>query len=305
MNRLSFRSPLGRLLPLLALTIFSLSQPRCTRAATPTTQSAQRSLNTITIANIPRTYILHLPPTYDGKTKTPLIPLVMLLHGANDTAEYAEEAYHFVEKSHAENFALVIPESTPPRNGWDAFSPEPDADSNFLTTLITTLPKTYALDPARIYIAGHSSGACMTYRLAADRGNLIAAAAIVAGSVGRDSPPSLTPKTPVPLIIFHGKQDPIMPYEELPLVLTLWTKTNTCNPLPKTETIQLGVTPRILFSIVPRWRRNRRLHPHHRQPHVARRQTHARQRPTSPPGNLRHRFNVDLLQISPQVTRAS
>ncbi len=60
----------------------------------------------MTIDNVERSYVLRFPPKYDGTTR---LPMVMLLHGANDSADYADRAYHFDEKSTAENFILVLP----------------------------------------------------------------------------------------------------------------------------------------------------------------------------------------------------
>src|SRR5262249_10239137 len=145
-----------------------------------------------------------------------------------------------VQKIDTENFLLVIPESNPPRNAWDSFSPDPDPDVDFLTTLLTDLPHSYAIDKSRIYLAGHSSGACMTYRLAAQHGNLIAAAALPAGPVGNPSLPPPTP--PVPLLLFHGKEDPTIPYAEMPAAIQFWLAPNGCSPTPATEQVTPNVT---------------------------------------------------------------
>ena len=62
----------------------------------------------ISVGGTDRSYILRIPPAYEGVKK---LPLVMLLHGATDSAAYAEEAYHFVEKSTAGGFVLVLPDA--------------------------------------------------------------------------------------------------------------------------------------------------------------------------------------------------
>ena len=75
-----------------------------------------RSVNTITINSVPRSYILRIPKVYNGKAK---LPLVMVLHGATDSAEYAEKAYHFVEKAEASGFILVLPDALGENHAWN------------------------------------------------------------------------------------------------------------------------------------------------------------------------------------------
>jgi polyhydroxybutyrate depolymerase len=201
----------------------------------------------ISINGTDRSYILRIPPAYDGKKK---LPLVMLLHGATDSAAYAEEAYHFVEKSTADGFILVLPDALGEFHAWHGLSPntaeEPNNDLAFLSTLLDTLPKAYAIDPDRVYVCGHSSGAMMAYRLAAERPEVIAAVGIVAGTVGDNSyDPPVTipvPRVAMPLIVFHGKLDPTLPYDgENPGIFSVaqsiefWCKVDQCAESP-TET---------------------------------------------------------------------
>lgn len=93
-------------------------------------------------------------------------------------------------------------------------------DVAFLSALIAHLKETLAVDPKRVYMAGHSSGAMMTYRYAAERGGDLAAIGAVAGSVGSDYGTDGThsiripaPVAPVSVIAFHGKADPTVPYD--------------------------------------------------------------------------------------------
>jgi polyhydroxybutyrate depolymerase len=157
----------------------------------------------------------------------------MLLHGATDSAEYAEKAYHYDEKSESENFILVLPDALGDIHAWNSYGDSPDTknDLAFLTTLLESLPKTYAIDTRRIYVTGHSSGAIMTYRLAGERPDLIAAVGIVAGLVS-DFPP---PKGPVPIIAFHGRKDETLEYTGMAEALAFWAKTNRCPEKPATS----------------------------------------------------------------------
>ena len=209
----------------------------CTTAAT-TTLPASRSVKSMAVHDVKRSYILRFPKNYDGKTK---LPMVMLLNGANDSAAYAEVAYHFDEKAEKEGFVLVLPDALGDFHAWSSSG---DSDSTkddiaFLTMLLEKLPKDYAIDPKRVYVAGHSAGAIMTYRIAGERPDLIACIGIVAGVVGDDFP---APKTPVPLIAFHGKEDTVLEYPYMALALTLWGKADKCTDPPKVERVNEHVT---------------------------------------------------------------
>jgi len=221
----------------LAAVLLSAMLFACTTAATTTLPPA-RSVNEMTVHDVKRSYILRFPKNYDGKTK---LPLVMLLNGANDSAAYAEKAYHFDEKGEKEGFVLVLPDALGEYHVWSS-SGDSDAtkdDIEFLTTLLETLPKNYAIDTKRVYIAGHSAGAIMTYRMAGERPDLVAAIGIVAGVVGSDFP---SPKTPVPLIAFHGKEDSVLEYPYLADALAFWGKADKCTDPPKVEQVNEHVT---------------------------------------------------------------
>ena len=53
-----------------------------------------------------RTYHLHVPPGYDGKEP---LPLVVVIHGAFDTAKGMEKVTGFSELADRENFLVLYP----------------------------------------------------------------------------------------------------------------------------------------------------------------------------------------------------
>src|SRR5262249_47043619 len=150
----AFRQPASQVSIVLALLVTG-----CAADAPPATapMPPARSVNSMTINDAKRSYILRLPPKYDGKAK---IPVVMLLNGANDSAQYAEEAYHFAEKGDANNFTTVFPEALGEFHGWNGIgdSDSAKADVAFLSALLEKLPKDYAIDPHKMYVSGHSMG---------------------------------------------------------------------------------------------------------------------------------------------------
>jgi len=159
-----------------------------------------------------RSYLLHRP-----KAAAPL-PLVVMLHGAGGSADFAAEETGWSELADAEGFAVVYPEGLPARRGkapkfltnpqeWnDGSGRGRQDDGGFLNALLDELaPLT---DPARVYMTGFSNGAGMTFRFAAEHADRVAAIAPVAGhcSVRHPGPARL-----VPTFYLIGDSDPLVP----------------------------------------------------------------------------------------------
>jgi polyhydroxybutyrate depolymerase len=92
-----------------------------------------------------------------------------------------------------------------------------------------------------------SNGGMMSYRLASELSDRIAAAAPVAGTIAIEES---KPKRPVPIIHFHGTKDTFVPFElakgKTPSSMKLkgvddsiqtWVKLNACEEKPKTDVL--------------------------------------------------------------------
>ena len=98
------------------------------------------------------------------------------------------------------------------------FETVPVDDVAFMRDLIAPdLSDQFCIDPARIYVNGMSNGGGMTNRLACELSDQIAAVAWSSGAY-TDFPGGCHPTRPVPVMAFHGKEDPIVPYEGNPLI---------------------------------------------------------------------------------------
>ena len=115
-------------------------------------------------------------------------------------------------KADEESFVLVTPQGTGDRPHWNFTDFElggPD-DVSFIRDLLDTLESRLCIDPSRVYATGISNGAAMSVRLACDLADRVAAVGAVAGLYyPRDCPST----RPVPVIAFHGTDDPVVPFE--------------------------------------------------------------------------------------------
>ena len=212
----------------------------------------------MTVDGYNRTYLLNLPPNFYD---TSGLPLVILLHGFAGTASQAETDYGVTDKGNAEHFIVVYPEGIPNPAGyhlrsWNAgnccFVAQEDNvnDVHFISTLIDYLVANYKVNPKKVYVAGMSNGAMMTYTLGCDLADKIAAITSVSGTLIASSPCS--PVRAMPILEIHSSQDLKVPYYGgygmdnvwFPAVdsgLNVWAALDTCSA-PPTVTQYTGYT---------------------------------------------------------------
>ena len=77
-------------------------------------------------------------------------------------------------------------------------------DVGFLRALLAQLQRDYSIDPKRIYASGLSNGGMMSYRLACELGESIAAIGVVSGA---QTVYDARPTAPVSVIHIHGSAD--------------------------------------------------------------------------------------------------
>lgn len=159
-----------------------------------------------------RTYLLHVPVGYDAKTP---LPLVFVLHGATQSPDSAEKMSGMSAKADQEHFMVVYPRGTGQLPTWNArnccgYAIRNDIDDiGFFRALLEKLGRDYAIDRKRIYFTGISNGAMMSYRVACEMSEQVAAIAPVEGALNVDCHPS----KPVSVLIFHGTADRLVPFD--------------------------------------------------------------------------------------------
>jgi polyhydroxybutyrate depolymerase len=174
----------------------------------------------VSVNGVTRSYVLHVPSNFRPGSSG----LVVAFHGARDTGAGFAASSHLDETADKNGFAVAYPDGlTNPRGAtsWNAyFNPTYGADapddSAFARALITTVQAKLRLDPRKIYVTGFSAGAHMAHRVAIDSSDLVAAAAIVEGSLwvqragGKLRP--TPPRGPVSILIFHADKDQVVHY---------------------------------------------------------------------------------------------
>lgn len=221
-----------------------------------------------------RTYRVHVPPGLEGSEG---LPLVLVMHGGVVNAYFTEYNTGMNAVADREGFITVYPNGTgrmedrllawnvgfgfayPLRNNVD--------DTGFLRELIVRMIGEYAVDPGRVYATGISNGGILSYKLASEASDLVAAVAPVAGaSMGRereDSPLVVFPRParPVSVMAFHGMRDRLMPYgggkgtgitnavyRPVQESIDLWIGYDGCSATPETWTSPNGNIVRHWYS---------------------------------------------------------
>lgn len=190
-----------------------------------------------------RTFKLHIPPDYQPGTP---MSLVLNFHGGGSNSFDQEIITNFSELADQASFIVAYPNAIGSPPTWDA-SPESQitADVQFVRDLIVHLKDKLDIDPQRIYATGFSNGGGMVNRLACALSDQIAAIGPVAGTFHFWE--ECEPTRPVPVIAFHGTEDPLVPYEGeksenktgLPSIqewAAAWAARNGCDPEPVSVT---------------------------------------------------------------------
>ncbi len=216
-----------------------------------------------------RTVELHVPGSYAPDVLT---PLVILLHGYSATGMVQELYWRLKPEADRRGVLYAHPDGTVDLQGarfWNAteaccdFSNSGVDDSAYLRALVEQIREHYAVDPKRIYFTGHSNGAFMSYRMACDHADWVAAIAGLAGGMLADAE-NCKASEPVHVLHIHGDQDALVEYEgsttggiEAPgarASAQFWADRAGCEPDPVTES-PLELAPGVdgAETLVERW----------------------------------------------------
>jgi len=169
----------------------------------------------VTVEDVSRHYILRVPAVYDDKKP---LPLVVVLHGWTASGALAEIYTGMAKAAESRGYIAVFPDGLGQQKGWNAgfidLSGRKKDDVRFVNELIDDVSRQVKVDAKRIYVCGHSNGAFLTHAVAVGIGGRLAAVGAVAGTIGipRANTHIPDPKSPVNVMIIHGKQDPTVAF---------------------------------------------------------------------------------------------
>ena len=186
--------------------------------------------------NLYRSYITYIPAIYNTSDPT---PLVFNFHGLTGNSSIAMWHADFRSIADTANFIIVHPQGLLNSSGethWNVGQIGTSInDIDFISTLLDSLSLEYNIDSNRVYSTGMSNGAYMSYRLACELSDKIAAIAPVAGSYISYMLNSCNPTHSTPVLHIHGVADSSSIYygkpgvESITSIISYWVNYNQCN----------------------------------------------------------------------------
>ncbi|WP_107040132.1 extracellular catalytic domain type 1 short-chain-length polyhydroxyalkanoate depolymerase [Brumimicrobium mesophilum] len=201
-------------------------------------QTGTQSTSTLQHDGKTREYILYVPQSYDGQSE---LPLVINLHGHGSSM--LEQLFYgeFRNIADTANFIMVVPNGlfdSGNERHWNFYLPNGEDDIGFLSLLIDEVSSQYSIDQNRIYSTGMSNGGFMSYYLACNLSDKITAIASVTGTIIVTQLGNCNPNKPVPTMLIHGTNDPVVPYNgnigfaSVNQVLDEWVSILNCSNSP-------------------------------------------------------------------------
>ncbi|AKJ65622.1 alpha/beta fold hydrolase [Kiritimatiella glycovorans] len=210
-------------------------------------------IRTVTVGEVQRRYRLHVPASYDPEKET---PVVIAFHGGGGNPDAMVRVSRLDDKSEEAGFLVAYPFGSGPDedrmltfNGGEccgyAMHREID-DVGFVRTMLDNLEEVANVDSGAVFATGLSNGGIMSYRVAAELADRIAAIAPVGGPLMMET---IAPSRPVAVMHFHGTADKFAPFKggfgengrggrgvtefrSVDRSLQLWIQSNGCDDEP-------------------------------------------------------------------------
>jgi polyhydroxybutyrate depolymerase len=196
-----------------------------------------------------RPVTVHVPASYVAGVAA---PLVILLHGYGVSGTLQDAYFGLTAQSDSRGFLYAYPDGTVDKKGrrfWNATDACCDLDgtkvddSAYISSLIKDIQGRYTVDPKRVFLIGHSNGGFMSYRMACDHADQVAAIASLAGAMFSNVS-RCNPTAPVSVLQIHGTADETVifdggsfgaPYPGAKTTVTDWATLDGCSTTPDTS----------------------------------------------------------------------
>jgi polyhydroxybutyrate depolymerase len=178
----------------------------------PSTPIAPGETNrSVTIMGMKRTFILHIPASYTGKTPT---PLVVDFHPLGQTNQFQKGNSGYQAVSEKEGFIVAWPQGI--QNVWNVgacCTQSRDIDDvAFAKALVADVASVACVDPKRVYADGYSMGGGMSHYLGCHGADVFATVVPSAFDLMEENSPDCKPSRPISVMSFRSTGDPIVPY---------------------------------------------------------------------------------------------
>ncbi len=220
-------------------------------------ETLKLEVRTLDLDSIERQYNLYIPSTYNKDKATPLL---FLLHGGGGSGKRMVNFTGFDKLAKEKGIIVICPEGydkhwNDGRENAHTAHQKNVNDVAFIRKLIEIAESEFNIDHTRIYSSGVSNGAMMSYRLAKDLSDKIAAIGTVVGAIPEPLSKAAWNGRPVPAIIFNGTRDPLVPYEggevhfyrkklgtviSVPETVSFLAKHNKCEDKPLIEDLVIN-----------------------------------------------------------------
>lgn len=199
-----------------------------------------------------RTYLLHVPHSHN---KAKPAPLVLVFHGAGGNSSQMVRLTGFNELADKHGFVVAYLDGYKGNwndgrgiQAWPAQRENID-DVSFVAALIEHLVKTLNVDRRRVYATGISNGGLISWRLACELSDKLAAVAPVARTLTGKMAAGCKPARPISVLMMMGVADPLVPWSggeqemgrgvkvkvlSAPETVAHWVKANDCAAKPTT-----------------------------------------------------------------------
>jgi polyhydroxybutyrate depolymerase len=161
-----------------------------------------------------RSYVLHVPSTYDGKNP---VPLVVDFHGVGDSGLDEAASSPYPARLDPEGVVMAFPNGLrgPAGTAWNVgpCCVEAVDDVAFARAVVTDVQARACVDPARVYAVGVLTGGGMAHYLACHAADVFAAVAPAAFDLLEENLDDCTPPRPVTVVSFRGTAPSRVPYE--------------------------------------------------------------------------------------------
>lgn len=166
---------------------------------------------TVDVGGMQRTFIVHVPESYTGTTR---VPLVLDFHPLGGTGSQEQSSSGYQRIADDEGFLIAFADGID--NAWNigpCCTTSRDVDDlGFAMAMVESIAGDGCVDPKRIYSVGFSMGGGMSHYLACNAADVFAAVAPAAFDLLVPEEMPCAPSRPISVLAFRGTNDTTVPF---------------------------------------------------------------------------------------------